>query len=179
MERWHLLSRSQNQDCLSNGRNGQTKQDLAVQHHQLRKQVQVVQVPCHRRLPLAVRHGPCLLTLKKRIQAFETKCVRKFLCISYLEHKFNDWVQSKIIFLVRLERPLQATVQRRKLAWYRHVKRHDSLSQNHPSRYLGGRATPWSAEEMLDGQHQRVDISTHARAAHKGLLRKILKEDHC
>ena len=179
MERWHLLSRSQNQDCLSNGRNGQTKQDLAVQQQQLCKHVEALQVLSPLSSSVAVKHRPCLLTLKKRIQAFETKCVRKFLCISYLEHKFNDWVQSKIIFLVRLERPLQATVQRRKLAWYRHVKRHDSLSQNHPSRYLGGWATPWSAEEMLDGQHQRVDISTHARAAHKGLLRKILKEDHC
>ena len=44
---------------------------------------------------------------------------------------------------------------------------------------LGGWATPWSAEEMLDGQHQRVDIPVHARAAHKGLLQKRLEEDLC
>ena len=31
---WHVLSRSLHQNCLSNG---QTKQDLAVQHHQLSK----------------------------------------------------------------------------------------------------------------------------------------------
>ena len=37
---------------------------------------------------------------------------------------------------------------------------------------------PWSAEEMLDG-HQRVDISAHARSAHKGLLQKRLEEDLC
>ena len=30
----------------------------------------------------------------------------------------------------------------------------------------------WSAEEMLDGQHQRVDIPVHARIAHNGLLHK-------
>ena len=30
--------------------------------------------------------------------------------------------------------------------------------QNHPSGHLGGWATPWSAEEMLNGQHQRVSI---------------------
>ena len=29
------------QDCLSNGSNGQTKQDLLMQHHQLCKQVQL------------------------------------------------------------------------------------------------------------------------------------------
>ena len=42
--------------------------------------------------------------------------------------------------------------------------------QNHPSGHLGGLATPWSAEKVLDGQHQRVDIPAHARSAHKGLL---------
>ena len=41
---WHLLSRNPHQDCLSNSSNGQTKQDLAVQHQQLRKHVQAVQV---------------------------------------------------------------------------------------------------------------------------------------
>ena len=51
--------------------------------------------------------------------------------------------------------------------------------QNHPSRHLGGWATTWSAEEMPDGQHQRVDISDHTRTAHKGLLRKRLEEDLC
>ena len=49
---WHLLSRSLHQDCLSNGSNGQIKQDTAVQRHQLRKQVQVVQVSCHLHPPL-------------------------------------------------------------------------------------------------------------------------------
>ena len=37
----------------------------------------------------------------------------------------------------------------------------------------------WSAEEMLDGWHQRVDIPTRARTAHKGLLQKRLEEDLC
>ena len=39
--------------------------------------------------------------------------------------------------------------------------------QNQPSRHLGGWATPWSAEERLDGQYQRMDIS-----AHKKILKK-------
>ena len=41
---WHLLSRSPHQDCLSNDSNDRTKQDLAVHQHQLRKQVQALQV---------------------------------------------------------------------------------------------------------------------------------------
>ena len=43
----------------------------------------------------------------------------------------------------------------------------------------GGGGTPLSAEEMLDGQHQRVDIFAFARTAHKGLLQKRLEEDLC
>ena len=55
--------------------------------------------------------------------------MRKLLCISYLEHKTNDWVQSKINFLVGLQEPLLSTVKRRKLAWFEYVTCHDSLSK--------------------------------------------------
>ena len=51
--------------------------------------------------------------------------------------------------------------------------------QNHPSGHLGGRATPWLAEEMLDGQHQRVDVPAHARTAHNNFLQKTLRENLC
>ena len=47
--------------------------------------------------------------------------------------------------------------------------------QNHLSGHIGGWAMPWSAEEMLDGQHQRVNIPAHARTAHKVLPRKDQK----
>ena len=78
---------------------------------------------------MAVKHGPCLLTLQKRIQAFETKCTRKVLYISYLEHKTNDWVRSKINSRVGPQEPLLTTVKTRKLAWFGHVTRQDSLSK--------------------------------------------------
>ena len=32
--------------------------------------------------------------------------------------------------------------------------------------------TPWSAEEMLDGQHRRMDVPANARTAYNGLLLK-------
>ena len=50
---------------------------------------------------------------------------------------------------------------------------------NQPLGHLGGWATPWSAEELLDGQHQRVDIPAHTRTAYKGLLQKRLEDDFC
>ena len=99
--------------------------------------------------------------------------------ISYLEHKTNDWVRSKINFLVGPQESLLATVERRKLAWFGACHTPRQPLQNHPSGHLGGWATPWSAEEMLNGQHQSVDIPAHARAAHKGLLQKRLEEGLC
>ena len=63
------------------------------------------------------------------IQAFKTKCQKKLLHISYVEHKINDWVWSKINFLVGPQEPLLTTVKRWKLAWFGHVTRHDSLSE--------------------------------------------------
>ena len=47
---------------------------------------------------------------------------------SYLEHKTNDWVRSKINFLVGPQKPL-ATVKRQKFAWFGHVTRHESFSK--------------------------------------------------
>ena len=73
---------------------------------------------------------PGLLILRKRIQTFETKCLGKLFRISYLEHKTNSWMQSKINFLVGPREPLLAAFQRQKLARFRHVTRHDSLSKN-------------------------------------------------
>ena len=76
---------------------------------------------------VAVRHGPCML-IEKSIQALESKCLRKLLCISYLEHKTNDWVQSKINFFTGPQELLLATVKRWKLTYFGHVMCHDSLS---------------------------------------------------
>ena len=49
--------------------------------------------------------------------------------------------------------------------------------QNHPSGHFGGWVMPWLAEEVLAGQHQRMDIPAHTRSAYKGLLLKRLEED--
>ena len=54
------------------------------------------------------------------------QCMRKLPRISYLEHMTNDWVQSKINFLVGPLEPFLATVKRRKLAWLEHVTCPDS-----------------------------------------------------
>ena len=66
---------------------------------------------------------------ERRIQALETRCLRKLLRISYREHKTNDNVRSLVKSLVCLQEPLLATVRRRKLACFGHVMRHGTLSK--------------------------------------------------
>ena len=98
--------------------------------------------------------------------------MKKLLYISYLEHKTNDWVRSKINFFVGPQESLVATVRRRKLAWFGLVTHHNSFSKTN----FRGWVMPWLAEEMLDGQHQRVDIPALARTAYSGLLQKDWKK---
>ena len=70
-----------------------------------------------------------LVDYEETIQAFETKCLRNLLRISYLENKTNDWVRSKINFLVGPQKYLLATVKTQKLASFAHLACHDSLSK--------------------------------------------------
>ena len=88
-------------------------------------------------------------------QAFKTKCIRKLLCISYLEHKTNDWMWSMMNFLVGLQEPLLATVKRRKLSWFGNVACHKKCWMDIP------------------------DIPAHARTAHKVILLEGLEKDLC
>ena len=102
-----------------------------------------------------------------KIQAFETKCLQKILPIFYLELNTNDWVRGKISFL---EGPQETSASRQETetCMVRACHTPRQPLQNHPLGHLGGWATPRSAEEMPDGQHQRVDISAHTGTANKG-----------
>ena len=71
--------------------------------------------------------------------------------ISYLEHKTNDRVRSKINFFVGPQEPLLATVKRRKLAWFGHVTYHDSLSTTILQDTLeGGQRRGWQRKCCMD-----------------------------
>ena len=89
---------------------------------------QVLQVTCHCILFCGCEIRTLLTDSEKRIKAFETECLRKFLLISYLEQETSDWMQSKISFVVDTEVPFLAPpVKTRKLAWFGHVTRYDSI----------------------------------------------------
>ena len=53
----------------------------------------------------------------------------KLLRVCYVEYKINDWVRSKINSPVGPHEPLLSTVKRRKLAWFGHVTRYNTLSK--------------------------------------------------
>ncbi|XP_038052343.1 uncharacterized protein LOC119725050 [Patiria miniata] len=72
---------------------------------------------------MGARHGHCWLSQKDKFR------LRKLLRISYLEHKTNEFVRNKAESLVGPQEPLLATMKRRKLKWFGHVTRHNSLCQ--------------------------------------------------
>ena len=97
-------------------------------------------------------------------------------------HHLCIWVYGYILVIACVSMgphgPLLAAVKRWKLAWFRHVTvlLHTTTASPKPSFRAPWRwAIPWSAEEMLGGQHHRVDIPAHARFAHKASCRKDWK----
>ena len=67
--------------------------------------------------------------LEKRVRSFEMLCLRRLLRISWKEHKTNEFVKATIQQMVGRQEELLATIKRRKLAWYGHVTRHQTLSK--------------------------------------------------
>ena len=65
----------------------------------------------------------------KRIQAFENKCYRRMLGISWKDRKTNEFVQSGIKARAGRQENLLWIVKRRKLAWFGHISRHNSLAK--------------------------------------------------
>ena len=65
----------------------------------------------------------------KRIQAFENKCYRRMLGISWKDRKTNEFVQRGIKVRAGQQENLIMIVKRRKLAWFGHISRHNSLAK--------------------------------------------------
>ena len=65
--------------------------------------------------------------LESRIQAFENKCYRRMLRISYRAHKTNEKVWEQVSILAGPQELLLSTVKRRKLSWFGRLGRHDTL----------------------------------------------------
>ena len=68
--------------------------------------------------------------ITEKMQAFENKSHRKLLCITYKEGKTNIVVKNKINTLIGTFEPLLQTIRRRKLKWFGHTSRHNSITKS-------------------------------------------------
>ena len=124
MQGWHLLSRSPLQNCRRQIRIWPCNSMDFAGTLKLDKSLLVTSIILY-----GCETWTLLADSEKKIHAFQSKCLKNLLRISYLEHKTNDWVRSKINFLMGLQKPLLTTFKRRKSAWFGHATRNDSLSQ--------------------------------------------------
>ena len=116
-------------------------------------------------------------TNKKRIQTFQTKCLRKLLR-QWL--KTNDWVQSKINFHMGAQEPFLATVKRQKLAWFRNGTRHDSLSKTVLQGTLeAGRRCGWQKKSWMDNIEEWTSLPMPELLTRASCRKKKLEENLC
>ena len=67
--------------------------------------------------------------LKKRTQAFEMRCYRRLLNISYKDHVTNEKVSRKRQAAIGKYDELLLLVKKRKLRWFGHVSRSSGLAK--------------------------------------------------
>ena len=66
---------------------------------------------------------------ERRIGASEIKCFRRILKISYINHITNISVKQANTEAAGPQEPLLTTVKRRKLQWFGHTTRHNTLAK--------------------------------------------------
>ena len=91
--------------------------------------------------------------LEKRMQAFEMRCYRRLLNISYKDHVTNEEVRRKIQAAIGEYDELLTLVKKRKLRWFGHVSRSSGLAKT----ILQGTVKKRQTEEEVGRQYQRVD----------------------
>ena len=82
---------------------------------------------------LMVMYGCEAWTLKaeeeRRLQAFEDKCYRRITRIPYTEHRTTEYVWKRVDDICGAHPRLLSCVRERKLKWYGHICRHNSLAK--------------------------------------------------
>ena len=95
--------------------------------------------------------------LEKRTQAFEMRCYRKLLNISYKDHVTNEEVRRKTQAAIGEYYELLTLVKKRKLRWFGHVSRSSSLAKTILQGTVKGKRKKRQTEEEVGRQYQRVD----------------------
>ena len=94
--------------------------------------------------------------LEKRTQAFEMRCYRRLLNISYKDHGTNEEVCRKIQAAIGEYDELLTLVKKRKLRWFGHVSRSSGLAKTILQGTVKGKKKR-QTEEEVGRQYQRVD----------------------
>ena len=95
--------------------------------------------------------------LEKRTQAFEMRCYRRLLNISYKDHVTNEEVRRKIQAAIGEYDKLLTLVKKQKLRWFGHVSRSSGLSKGNPTGHSERKKKKRQTEEAVGRQYQRVD----------------------
>ena len=94
--------------------------------------------------------------LEKRTQAFETRCYRRLLNISYKNHVTNEEVHRKIQAAIGEYDELLNLVKKRKLRWFPCLKVF-WFSKDNPTGHSERKKKKRQTEEEVGRQYQRVD----------------------
>ena len=127
-ERWNINKGSKGQACTGTLNHDKASDTMDKQTHQFSRKDWLCKSLV---LPMLLYGcdscGTLTADLEKRIQAMENECYRRLVGISYTENHTNEYVWRQVNFLVGREERLLSTVGRRKLSWFGHVCRHDSM----------------------------------------------------
>ena len=120
--------------------------------------------------------------LQRGIQSLEFRCFRKILGISYKDRVTNEHVRKTIVKHIGPYEDLLATLKRRKLKWYGHVTRSDSLTKVilqgtvEGSRRRGRPKKSWSDNiaEWTGKSFAETQAMAHSRRDWRELKRKSI-----
>ena len=97
--------------------------------------------------------------LEKRTQAFEMRCYRRLLNMSYKDHATNEEVRRKIQAAIGEYDELLTLVKKRKPRWFGHVSRSSGLAKAILQGTAKGKRKKRQTEEEVGRQYQRMDRS--------------------
>ena len=95
--------------------------------------------------------------LEKRTQAFEMRCYRRLLSISYKDHVTNEEVRRKIQAAIGEYDELLTLVKKRKLKWFDDVSRSSGLAKTILQGTVKGKRKRGRQKKEVGRQYQRVD----------------------
>ena len=99
--------------------------------------------------------------LEKRMQAFEMRCYRRLLNISYRDHITNEEVRRKIQAAIGDYDELLTLVKKRKLIWFGHVSRSSGLAKTILQGTVKGKRKRGRQKKRWTG----MDFASSTRAA--------------